>query len=63
LLDSVELALSLPFSVQFWKIQNEYFAVLKEFYPEARKSPKAAQKWLDLFKKLGDSLSFHLEEI
>ena len=63
LLDSVELALSLPFSVQFWKIQNEYFAVLKEFYPEARKSPKAAEKWLALFRKLGDSLSFHLEEI
>ncbi len=63
LLNSVELALSLPFSVQFWKIQNEYFAVLKEFYPEARKSPKAAEKWLALFRKLGDSLSFHLEEI
>ncbi len=60
-LSSVELALSLPFPVQLWKIQNEYFDVLKNFYPEARKSPKAAEKWLDLFTKLGTKLSFHPE--
>jgi alpha-amylase/alpha-mannosidase (GH57 family) len=61
LLASVELALSLPFQVQFWKIQNEYFDVLTDFYPQARKSPKAAEKWLELFTQLGSKLSFHLE--
>jgi alpha-amylase/alpha-mannosidase (GH57 family) len=63
LLASVELALSLPFQVQFWKVQNEYFEVLKAFYPEARKSPKAAKKWLDLFVKLGSQLSFHMDSL
>jgi alpha-amylase/alpha-mannosidase (GH57 family) len=58
---AVELALSLPFPVQFWKVQNEYFEVLKDFYPEARKSPKAAEKWLALFLKLGNELSFQIE--
>jgi alpha-amylase/alpha-mannosidase (GH57 family) len=58
---SVELALSLPFPVHFWKIQNEYFEVLKDFYPKARKSPKAAEKWLALFQKLGNELSFRIE--
>lgn len=61
LVASVELALSLPFDVQFWKVQNEYFEVLQTFYPEARKSPKAAEKWLDLFTNLGSKLSFHFE--
>jgi len=61
LLGSVELALSLPFQVQFWRIQNEYFDVLKSFYPEARRSPKAAEKWLALFTDLGSKLSFHIE--
>jgi alpha-amylase/alpha-mannosidase (GH57 family) len=60
-LDSaVELALALPFQVQFWKVQNEYFEVLKDFYPKARKSPKAAEKWLALFQKLGTALSFEI---
>ena len=61
LLASVELAFSLPFPVQFWKVQNEYFEVLRDFYPEARKSPKAAAKWLQLFTDLGSKLSFHIE--
>jgi alpha-amylase/alpha-mannosidase (GH57 family) len=61
LLASVELALSLPFNVQFWKIQNEYFDVLTKFYPEVRNSPKGAEKWIDLFRQLGSKLSFHLE--
>lgn len=63
LLASVELALSLPFHVQFWKVQNDYFEVLKNFYPEARKSPKAAEKWLQLFTTLGSELSFHPESL
>jgi alpha-amylase/alpha-mannosidase (GH57 family) len=58
---AVELALFLPFPVLFWKIQNEYFEVLKDFYPKARKSPKAAEKWLALFRKLGTALSFEIE--
>jgi len=63
LVNAVELALSLPFPLQFWKIQNEYFEVLKDFYPAARKSPKAAEKWLALFLKLGNALSFHVERM
>lgn len=58
---SVELARSLPFQVQFWKVQNEYFEVLRDFYPKAKKSPKAAEKWLGLFQKLGDQLSFRID--
>lgn len=63
LLGSVDLALSLPFPVQFWKVQNEYFDVLKTFYPQACKSPKAAEKWLGLFTNLGTKLSFHIESV
>lgn len=61
LLASVEFALSLPFRLQFWKIQNEYFDVLTKFYPQVRSRLEDAEKWIELFRQLGSKLSFHLE--
>jgi alpha-amylase/alpha-mannosidase (GH57 family) len=61
----VELARSVPFQVQFWKVQNTYFDVLKQVYPEVRESrrlkPPESDEWIRSFQKLGDELSFHIE--
>jgi alpha-amylase/alpha-mannosidase (GH57 family) len=62
---AVALARSVPFQVQFWKVQNKYFAVLHDVYPEVRDSRRLerpeAEQWIRSFKKLGDALSFDIE--
>jgi alpha-amylase/alpha-mannosidase (GH57 family) len=62
---AVELARSVPFQVQFWKVQNTYFAVLQDVYPKVRDSRRLerpeAELWVRSFRKLGDALSFDIE--
>jgi len=62
---AVELARSVPFQVQFWKVQNTYFAVLQEVYPEVRDSRRLerpeSELWVRSFRKLGEALSFDIE--
>jgi alpha-amylase/alpha-mannosidase (GH57 family) len=61
---AVQLAKSVPFQVQFWRVQNKYFEVLQNYYPHFRSSlaPNAdTGPWLDSFRKLGDKLSFQVD--
>ncbi len=61
---AVQLARAVPFHVQFWKVQNQYFDVLKNYYPQVRNSNgdnKEAGPWLDSFRKLGEKLSFQVD--
>lgn len=56
----VSLANTLPFEVDFWKVQNIYHDLLKAVYPEYRnqagKDGGNAQTWVDLFNVLGEKL-------
>ena len=61
---AVQLAKSVPFPVQFWKVQNKYFEVWKNFFPRVRELEVLktdAGPWLDSFRKLGDKLSFQID--
>ena len=61
LASAVELALSLPFEVILWKLQNLYFDMLRTTYPEyqmkAQQQDESAGEWVTRFATLGDKLS------
>ena len=60
LVEVVDLACSLPFEVDFWKIQNIYHEILQKFYPEFRRkadnSEESAQAWVSQITALGEKL-------
>jgi len=60
LVDSSALARSLPFAVDLWKVQNLYYEMLKDTYPEfqkrAQQGDKAAAEWVTQFVSLGQQL-------
>ncbi|MET0501236.1 MAG: DUF3536 domain-containing protein, partial [Candidatus Binatia bacterium] len=61
-LDSgARLLSALPFLVDLWKIQNHYYRLLKEIYPNVRRrkeqGEEAVQAWLNTFEALGQKLA------
>jgi len=62
---AAELAVSLPFQVDFRKVQNIFFAMLQTVYPEwqrqAGQGEEKAQRWLSHFHALGEKLSVCVE--
>jgi alpha-amylase/alpha-mannosidase (GH57 family) len=54
------LALSLPFPMDLWRVQNIYFQVGREAYPQfcdgAEKGEDPAKTWVSHFTSLGDKL-------
>ena len=64
LLAAVQMARSVPFAVDFWKIQNLYNEMLKSTYPQLQKrgqqGDKAAVEWLEQFVSLGKQLSIRV---
>jgi len=66
MLDSaVGVAKTAPFRVQYWSVQNIYFDALKNVYPQIRdgklEPPIDSEKWLRLFRSLGEKLSIRVE--
>jgi len=61
---AMEIAHSVPFAVDLWKVQNLYHEMLRSVYPEIQKraeqKEKAAQKWLAEFNALGQQLSIRV---
>lgn len=60
-LDSViGLALSLPFEVDFWKVQNIYYTLMQTVYSESQikseQGDEDAKQWIDRFNALGEKL-------
>jgi hypothetical protein len=55
------LAKSLPFEVNIWRAQNNYYSMLQHVLPEfvrrARTGQTQAQQWVNHFFALGDNLS------
>jgi len=53
----VGLSLSLPFEVDFWKVQNVFFEIWRRKYHEFReKSDEKARDWVERFLVLGEKL-------
>ena len=57
----VDLARQLPFEVDFWKVQNVYYRLLKTLLPGWRREAEAgfedARRWMERFLALGEKLS------
>ena len=58
---AVSLIRALPFRVDLWKIQNSYYRLLENIYPNMQRQKeqgdRAAQAWLSAFKALGRKLA------
>jgi alpha-amylase/alpha-mannosidase (GH57 family) len=57
--EAVELSARLPFRINYWKAQNEYYSLLKSVYPGVRARAhhdEAARIWVDQFIRLGERL-------
>jgi len=63
---AASLVAHLPFSVDLWKIQNAYYGLLKNAYPNMRDSQERgdplAQGWVRVFEDLGQKLSIRLNK-
>ncbi len=57
----VDLALKLPFEIDFWKVQNGYYRLLRQFLPARRREAEGgfddARRWVERFLALGNKLS------
>jgi len=64
LVAAVELAQSLPFEVDLWKVQNLYYSMLQTTYPEfhkkAQRGDEASGEWVAQFASLGQQLSIRV---
>lgn len=64
LLAAAEMARSVPFAVDLWKVQNLYHKMLQSTYPEFQKRAQqgdgAAVEWLNQFVSLGQQLSIRV---
>ena len=61
----VGLAQSLPFEIDFWKVQNAYYQMLVQLLPSRRREAEGgfddAAKWVERFLALGEKLAVHVE--
>ncbi len=57
LLAAVTLARGLPFPVDLWKVQNIFWEMLADAYPQF----KAKKEWADAFVSLGKQLNFRIQ--
>ncbi len=57
----VDLAGRLPFEVDFWKVQNTYYRLLRQILPGRRREAEGgfedARRWVERFLALGEKLS------
>ncbi|HEV2314918.1 MAG TPA: DUF3536 domain-containing protein [Candidatus Acidoferrales bacterium] len=62
---AVSVANTAPFRVHYWTVQNIYFDILKNVYPQIRDRkadpPIDFERWLALFRSLGARLSIRVD--
>ncbi len=63
-LAAIQLAHSVPFPVDLWRVQNQYYQLLHSTYPGLEKRGQAgdesARAWLEQFVRLGKQLSIRV---
>jgi alpha-amylase/alpha-mannosidase (GH57 family) len=61
---AIELARSLPFEIELWKVQNRYYRLLQQDLPgfqgRASQGDETAKLWLQRFTSLGENLSMRV---
>jgi hypothetical protein len=61
----VGLLRALPFQINLWEVQNDYYHVLTEHYPDMRtvanKGDPDARAWVERFLPLGTALGIRVE--
>ena len=61
------VARSLPFEVNVWRAQNNYYQVLQKLYPErvekAAAGDAAAREWIEHFMAVGQNLAVKVEPL
>jgi alpha-amylase/alpha-mannosidase (GH57 family) len=61
---ATRIARDLPFEVNVWRAQNNYYQILQNAYPEwaekAAQGDAAAGEWVEHFVKLGENLSVNV---
>jgi hypothetical protein len=61
----VDLARSLPFEVDFWRVQNGYYRMLVQLLPARRREAEGgfddAARWVERFLALGEKLSVKVD--
>ena len=62
----VDLGRQLPFEVDFWKVQNAYYELLRTLLPGRQREADAgfedARRWVERFLALGKKLSVKVSE-
>ncbi len=64
-LSYAELTHELPFYLNLWKVQNVYYSLLKNRYPEFKQNVPAsaeAREWVRLFESLGEKLGMVIRQ-
>jgi len=63
----VELLTLLPVEINFWQTQNIYYKMAKttygEFLSKAKSADEDAKQWIDIFKHVGEMLSFGIPSV
>jgi len=66
LVGAVELAKSLPFWVDLWKVQNVYYEVLQTTFPHLAaglsNGEKGTTDWMREFRSLGELLKVRIDD-
>jgi len=64
MIDCIELAQTMPFDVDLWKVQNLYWGMLQTSYPEfeqrAERNDQQAAEWVKEFSSLGEQLKIRV---
>ncbi|MFC1928805.1 DUF3536 domain-containing protein, partial [Chloroflexota bacterium] len=64
LIDCIELAQTMPFDVDLWKVQNLYWGMLQGSYPKfkqkAEQNDRQAAEWVKDFSSLGEQLKIRV---
>lgn len=65
--DLLQLLRSLPIEINYWEMQNHYFKAAKTIYHDfignADGGSESALLWVDAFKRIGELLSFNIDEV
>jgi hypothetical protein len=61
---AASLLLTLPFAVDQWQVQNDYYKLLKHTFPKMRdkkgRRDELAEAWTDTFLSLGKKIAVHV---
>lgn len=65
LISFIDVGNAMAFEVDFWRAQNLYYDILKNFYPAQKEAAETGEEeprqWIELFRSLGEKLRITVE--